>query len=199
MSEKQKNALATVAMLSVLFVGATGIGYLLTEIESGNFNHGGTKVEVVHTQPQMPRTFSWEERYAVCALYQLDCSATALTVEDSVIEQIQSYTIAELEGVYPLPEWQVTEQGETVTITHYVEGLCKKHRTIYHLGSSENGQFVAVYYGPSEVGNAAGVFLVTDVPLDRLSPERLTALYGGQYEYRSQDDLIAILDNFSEL
>jgi len=70
---------------------------------------------------------------------------------------------------------------------------------VYHLGSSENGQYVAVYYGPSAVGNAAGAFLVTDVPISRLNTEQLAALTAGSYEYRSQDDLIAMLDNFSEL
>ena len=73
------------------------------------------------------------------------------------------------------------------------------HHNFYHLGSSENKQYVAVYYGPSEVGNAAGAFLVTDVPINRLSQEQRTALLAGEYEYRSQDDLIAMLDNFSEL
>jgi hypothetical protein len=70
---------------------------------------------------------------------------------------------------------------------------------MYHLGSSENDQYVAVYYGPSAVGSAAGAFLVTDVPLNRLNAEQMNALYAGEYEYHSQDDLIAMLDNFSEL
>jgi len=32
-----------------------------------------------------------------------------------------------------------------------------------------------------------------------LNTEQLAALTAGSYEYRSQDDLIAMLDNFSEL
>ena len=70
---------------------------------------------------------------------------------------------------------------------------------MYHLGSNENGQYVAVYYGPSAVGSAAGAFLVTDVPVARLSVEQRSELEQGKYEYYSQDELISMLDNLSEL
>ena len=58
---------------------------------------------------------------------------------------------------------------------------------------------MAVDYGPSAVGSAAGAFLVTDVLLDHLSPEQLWELEQGQYEFYSQDELISMLDNLSEL
>ena len=60
-------------------------------------------------------------------------------------------------------------------------------------------QWIAVYYGPSAVGTAAGAFLITDVPVSHLSKEQIRALKNGEYEYHSQDDLIAMLDNMSEL
>ena len=70
---------------------------------------------------------------------------------------------------------------------------------MYHLGLNENGQYMAVYYGPSAVASAGGTFLVTEVPVDRLSPQQRSELEDGSYEYSSQDELIAMLDNFSEL
>ena len=38
MTEKQKNFFAAVLMLCLLFTGSAGLGYLLTEIETGNYN-----------------------------------------------------------------------------------------------------------------------------------------------------------------
>ena len=202
MTEKQKNFIAAMTMLCLLFTGSAGLSYLLMEIHAGNYNLSDKQIAVVDVQPIEPvqsRAFAWQEQYALCALYELGCKAKRMDVEESVETQIQNFSVSELEEVYPLPEWNVEVNEETVTITHNLEGLCNIHHNIYHLGSSANDQYIAVYYGPSAVGSAAGAFLVTDVPLNRLSTEQLTALTAGEYEYRSQDDLIAMLDNFSEL
>jgi len=199
MAEKQKNFLAAVTMLCILFIGSAGLSFLLTEIQAENYNLSEQQITQVNVEPQKPRTFAWKEQYELCALYHLDCSAKPMNVEESVRQQVASFSVDELAEVYPLPEWNVAEQNNMVTITHNLEGLCEVHHSIFHLGCSENGQYVAVYYGPSDVGNAAGAFLVTDVPINRLSPEQMSELQAGTYEYRSQDDLIAMLDNFSEL
>lgn len=199
MAEKQKNFFAAVTMLCLLFAGSVGLSFLLTEIEAGHYNLSDKQIAVANVEPQKPRTFAWQQRYALCALYSLDCKAESMEVDESVEAQIKNFTLGELAEVYPLPEWTVQEADSTVTITHNLEGLCKTHHKFFHLGSSENGQYVAVYYGPSDVGSSAGAFLVTDVPLNRLSPEQVTELHAGAYEYRSQDDLIAMLDNLSEL
>ena len=199
MAEKQKNFFAAVMMLCLLFAGSAGLSFLLTEIQAGNYNLSEQQIAQVNVEPQKPRTFAWKEQYELCAMYHLDCAAKQIEVEDSVKAQVQNYTLHELAEVYLLPEWHVQETDNEVTITHNLEGLCQNHHSVYHLGSSENGQYVAVYYGPSAVGNAAGAFLVTDVPISRLSTEQLAELTAGSYEYRSQDDLIAMLDNFSEL
>ncbi len=199
MAKKQKSFfLVAVIMLCHLFVGSAGIGYLLTEIQAGNYNLSEKQIAAANVEPQKPRTFTWKEQYALCALYNLECNAKLIEVDASVESQIREFTLGELAEVYPLPEWHVQEYDNEITITHNLEGLCTAHHGIYHLGSSENGQYVAVYYGPSAVGSAAGAFLVTDVPLHRLNTEQLTELTAGNYEYRSQDDLIAMLDNFSE-
>lgn len=199
MTEKQKNYFSVIAMLCILFVGSVGIGFLLTEIAAGNYNYSEESIAATNMKPTEARTYSWQERYALCTLYDLDCEAQELNVAESVQTQIATYTFRELAEIYPLPEWTVEENENTITITHNIEGLCKKHQAILHLSGSENGQYVAVYYGPSAVGNSAGTFLVTDVPLNRLSREQLDALNAGVYEYYSQEELIAVLDNFSEL
>ena len=202
MTEKQKNFFAAVLMLCLLFTGSAGLGYLLTEIETGNYNLSEKQiaaVDVKSIESEQPRTFRWREQYALCALYELDCKAKPMDVDQSVEQQIKQFTLHELAEVYPLPEWNVQAEQNNITITHNLDGLCSVHHHMYHLGSSENDQYVAVYYGPSAVGSAAGAFLVTDVPLDRLNAEQKNALHAGEYEYHSQDDLIAMLDNFSEL
>ena len=199
MTEKQKNFFAAITMLCLLFTGSAGISYLLMEIQAGNYNLSDNQIAAANVVPEPPRTFAWKEQYALCAKYRLGCKAEKLEVDTTVEDQIRQYTLDELAEVYPLPEWELQEQKGTVTITHNLDGLCAMHHSMYHLGSSANGQYVAVYYGPSDVGNAAGTFLVTDVPLNRLSQEQKTSLSTGAYEYRSQDDLIAMLDNFSEL
>lgn len=199
MTEKQKNFFAVWTMLCLIFTGSVGIGYLLTEIDAGNYNLSEQQIAAAQAEPEKLRTFAWKEQYALCAMYQLDCKATPMTVDESVEAQIKQFTLHELAEVYPLPEWEIKERDTEVTIMHNLEGLCDVHRSIYHLGSNATGQYVAVYYGPSDVGEDAGTFLVTDVPVSRLSTEQKAALSAGEYEYRSQDDLIAMLDNLSEL
>ena len=202
MTEKQKNFFAALTMLFMLFTGSAGLSYLLMEVNAGNYNLSDKQIAMVDVNPvetEKPRTFAWKEQYAICAAYHLDCKAKPMKVDESVVAQIQQFTLHELAEVYPLPEWSVEEKDNQVTITHNLEGLCSIHHNIYHLGSSENEQYVAVYYGPSDVGAAAGVFLVTEVPLHCLSAEQMTELSSGIYEYRSRDDLIAMLDNLSEL
>ncbi len=211
---KQSNALAVIAMLTMLFAGSSGVSFLLSEIAAGNYNYSdqyraqlaqaqseAQQSAMVQAAPQTPRTFRWETRHKLCALYELDCKAKPMEADSSVELQLQTFTLGEVVEVYPLPEWSVQQDDDTntVTICHNLDGLCEKHRAIYHLGSNETGQYVAVYYGPNAVGTSAGAFLVTDVQLSRLSPEQLSDLNDGEYEYRNRDDLIAMLDNMSEL
>ena len=210
MTEKLKNTFAAITMLCVLFAGSAGMSYLLMEIEAGNYNTTALRNESqtaaldmtgtgANTEPQPPRQFAWEEQYELCALYALGCKAKPMEVEATVEEQLQPLSLSELANLYPLPEWNIREQEHIVTIQHNLAGLCSKHRSVYHLDGNETGQYLAVYYGPSAVGTAAGAFLVTDVLLSKLSPDQLAELHAGDYEYYSQEELIAVLDNFSEL
>lgn len=188
------------AVACVLFVSATAIGFLLNEIYEGRYNLPEEPIASADTQPQKPRRFQWEERYELCELYALDCEAVAKPGDEATETMLKELSLGELASRYPMPDWTVTENDDNViTICRMIHGLCEVHQNVYHFGINESGQYLAVYFGPSAVGNAAGAFLVTDVLLDRLSPEQRMDLDAGVYEFYSQDDLIATLDNFSEL
>ena len=83
MAEKQKNFLAAVMMLCLLFVGSAGLSFLLTEIQAGNYNLSEQQITQGNVEPQKPRTFAWKEQYELCVLYHLDCSAKPMNVEES--------------------------------------------------------------------------------------------------------------------
>lgn len=197
MAAQNKKFLFAAACL--LFVFSASMGFLVTEIYEGKYNLPEPTTLSADTEPQKPRQFCWTEQYALCALHQLACQPTVLTSDPAVEESLRDATLNELISRYPLPEWSVSEQDNLITICHNLTGLCPEHRQMYHLGMNENGQYVAVYYGPSAVGNEAGAFLVTDVPVDKLSLQQCSELQEGVYEYYSQDELISVLDNFSEL
>lgn len=185
----------------LLFVFSAAMGFLMTEVYEGHYNLPETEKNTLlaDAEPQKPRQFRWEERYQLCEQYQLDCAPVAQTGDANTEALLRSLSLSELANRYPLPEWGISEADGVVTICHNVAGLCPTHQQSYHLGSNENGQYLAVYFGPSTVGDAAGAFLITDVPLDRLSAEQIADMHAGRYEYYSQDELIAVLDNFSEL
>lgn len=187
------------ASVCLLFAFSAALGFLLEEIHAERYNLPADAILQADSEPEKPRTFCWEERHALCKEFDLDCAAQMLEQDAAVEESLRDLPLTALAERYPLPEWSVSETDRTVTICHNLEGLCERHRKMYHLGANENGQYVAVYYGPSAVGDAAGAFLVTDVPLSRLSAEQRGEVETGGFEYYSQDELIAMLDNLSEL
>jgi len=197
MAAKHKTFYTAAACL--LFVFSAAMGFLLNEVYEGHYNLPEQEALSADSAPQKPRQFCWEERYELCELYGLDDGAQQLEGDEATEELLRELSLPELASRYPLPDWTVSETDNRVTICRNEPGLCQTHRQMYHLGGNENGQYLAVYYGPSAVGAAAGAFLVTDVPLDKLSPEQRNDLAQGRYEYYSQDELISVLDNFSEL
>ncbi len=187
------------AAACLLFVFSAAMGFLLNEVYEGNYNLPESEVRAADIQAQKPRQFCWEEQHELCQLYQLGCENQVLEGDRATEEMLRELPLNEVAGRYPVPEWTVSEVDNVITICRNLPGLCEVHQQMYHLGSNENGQYVAVYYGPSAVGSAAGAFLVTDVPVVRLSAEQRSDLEQGKYEYYSQDELISMLDNLSEL
>ncbi len=187
-------------MACLLFVFSASMGFLGTQIYEGNYNFSEPEsVMSADSQPKKPRQFRWLEEYSVCAQHGLSCQPIVLQGDEATETMLRDLPLSQLAERYMLPEWRISEMEETVTICRNREGMCPEHKQMYHLGLNENGQYMAVYYGPSAVGSDGGTFLVTEVPVDRLSPQQRSELEDGSYEYSSQDELIAMLDNFSEL
>ena len=188
------------AMACVLFVCSAAMGFLLNEVYENHYNLPEQSIVSADIEPQKPRSFQWEERHELCERHQLDCEAISQPGDAATEAMLLELSLSELLNRYPIPEWSITEDDDNVvTICRNVRGLCEKHQKMYHLGINESGQYLAVYFGPGTVGTDGGAFLVTDVPVDRLSAEQRMELDAGAYEYTSQDDLIAMLDNLSEL
>ena len=188
------------AAACLLFTFSAAMGFLLNEVYEERYNLPEQPIVSADTEPQKPRQFQWEERYELCELYELDCEAVSQPGDEATEAMLKDLSLSELMTRYPMPDWTITERdGNVVTICRNIRGLCAIHQKVYHLGVNESGQYIAVYFGPSAVGNAAGAFLVTDVLVSRLSPEQRLELDAGVYEYYSQDELISMLDNLSEL
>ena len=194
------------AAVFVLFLCSGAMGFLLNEVyEMQDYQpeQPAVSADIEAQKPEKsekPRQFQWQECYALCEQYELDCEPAVMPGDEATEAMLKELSLSELLNRYPIPEWSITENDDNVvTISRCIEGMCETHRKVYHLGANESGQYVAVYLGPSSVGDDGGAFLVTDVRVENLSDEQRTKLNTGEYEYYSQDDLIAMLDNFSEL
>lgn len=189
-----------VATACVLFVFSTAMGFLLNEVYEERYNLPEKAIAAVDAEPEKPRTFRWQERSALCKQYELDCEPVPLEGDAATEAMLMDLSLSELVTRYPIPDWTITEDDDhVVTVCRNVRGLCEKHQHVYHFGVNESGQYLAVYFGPGIIGNDGGAFLVTDIRIENLSPEQRMELDAGLYEFQSQDDLIAMLDNFSEL
>ncbi len=203
-SHKKYTKFFYLATFCMLFAGSTALGYLMNEIYEERYNLPEQLAEQqilsADSEPQKPRTFRWQECYELCEKYDLDCEPIEQAGDETTEAMLKELSLDELLSRYPVPEWTITEDDDQmVTIRRNMQGLCEIHQNIYHLGINESGQYLAVYFGPSAVGDASDAFLITDVPVDRLSPEQRLELDAGEYEYSSRDDLISMLDNLSEL
>ena len=209
MPDYRKNGLMTMttpykktfylASVSVLFVFSAAMGFLLNEIYEERYNLQETPA-VVEAKPEKMRSFQWQEQSALCKQYELDCEPVSLPGDAATEAMLMDLSLSELVTRYPVPDWTITENAEhVVTICRNVRGLCEQHQHVYHFGINESGQYLAVYFGPSIIGSDGGAFLVTDVLVKNLSDEQRLELENGEYEFHSQDELIAMLDNFSEL
>ncbi len=187
------------ATACVLFVFSAAMGFLLNEVYEGQYNLP-EKTVTADAEPEKPRSFQWQERSALCQQYELDCKAVPLPGDTATEAMLMNLSLGELVTRYPIPDWTITEDADNVvTICRNVRGLCEEHQRVYHFGINESGQYLAVYFGPGIIGSDGGAFLVTDVRVENLSPEQRMEVEAGLYEFHSQDELIAMLDNFSEL
>lgn len=142
----------------------------------------------------------FQEKYKVCQKYNLGCEPS--TKELSLVErkQLNGLTIKELEQLFNKPNWQVISNlaAKKVTVIQILEGLCPEHKKIWHLGLNNSGDYIAVFYGPSEVKNEGGIYKVTEIPISHLSPVDQEKIRNYEFEFYQEDELVAILDSFSE-
>ena len=140
-----------------------------------------------------PYQISFKEGYGVCYAHHLGCMESGQWDDRSPNENLSNLDLEQIKALYPEPQWKIEENGHQLTIVHLQSGLCDKHKETLHLGLNETGEFLAVFYGPSVVGNQGGVAVAQ---LDERQKEKIA---NGYFELYSADELLGLLDSFSEL
>ncbi|KJS21180.1 MAG: hypothetical protein VR72_11905 [Clostridiaceae bacterium BRH_c20a] len=134
----------------------------------------------------------------VCEKYQLKCSVkeTEMTVEEK--NGIRGLNLEELQKKYAKENKTIEKSKDIINIISWENGLCSDHKKIWHLGDNNNGDYVAVYYGPSEVKNEGGIYKVTEIPVSKLPLQYQEKVRKHAMEFTQEEELIATLDSFSE-
>lgn len=182
----------------LLFCASAALSYLITQVQEMEIPQQ-EQWTAASMDPAAPKKFVWLEQYTVCALYELDCEPEQIEGDAGAEKEIADLELAEIAARYPLPDWSVASDDQTVTMTKNLPGMCSNHKQIYHLGVNESGEYLTVFYGPAQVGAAGGAYLITDTSWSKLSQEEREKILAGSYQFQEQEDLIAILDSFSEI
>ena len=182
----------------LIFCFSAALTYLILDIQS-MVEQREESLALVNSEAIPPPTFVWQEKYIVCQLYELDCEPQKIDGEQMREDVLAGLALVEIANRYPLPEWSVTEEKQQITLTKNLDGLCPKHKKIYHFGANASGEYLAVLYGPHQVGNSGGTYLLTDIAWQKISLEEREKIMQGEYEFYFQEDMIAALDSFSEL
>lgn len=194
--DPQKKLLLPAGFL--LFFASLALSFLIVQVQATELiEEEGSKT--ANSEPQAVGTIQWQSRYTVCALYDLDCAPEPLAVTPEQSEELKGLALTDIALKYPIPEWTVRAENNQTIIIKNLEGLCPLHKEMYHLGPNESGEYIAVYYGPGVIGAAGGAYLVTDTALRNLPEEEKQKIAQGSYEFVSQEDLISLLDSFSEM
>lgn len=141
----------------------------------------------------------FQKEYRLCKELNLNCKPE---VDDSLkvdSKELNNLTWNKLKKMYPEEKlFRISKDDNKIIVTKLVDGLCPIHKKIYHLGLDKSLNYVAVYYGPSEVRNLAGVYKVTDIPIKSLPLEYQEKIENYSSEFYSEDELVAILDSLTE-
>lgn len=139
-----------------------------------------------------------QDGYDLCHEAHLDCSEPSI-LKGSARQKLNGLNYNEITDMYPKGEnWSVDtdSQNATILIHRLREGLCPLHSSYYHFEAVSGN--IAAYYGPAAVGKAAGLAFDTGISLDLL-PEALTnKILLGQWEFKSWDELQAVIDTLDE-
>ncbi|KJS85716.1 MAG: hypothetical protein JM58_07925 [Peptococcaceae bacterium BICA1-8] len=134
----------------------------------------------------------------VCQKYLLKCvvKETEMTAEER--SGLNGLSLEELQKKYAIEDKTVEKNKEIINIISWEEGLCSEHKKILHLGDNNNGDYVAIYHGPSEVKNEGGIYKVTEIPIAKLPLQYQEKVRLHAMEFYQEEELIATLDSFSE-
>ena len=182
---------------SHIFCFSAALTYLILDIQ--NMAEQEENISLVNSEAVVPLTFIWQERYEVCQLYKLDCKPQKIDGEEAAEQVLAGLELEEIANQYPLPEWSVAADKQNIILTKNLAGICPKHKKVYHFGRNSTGEYLAVFYGPHQVGNAAGTYLLTDIVWQQISRAEQEKILQGVYEFYWHEDMITALDSFSEL
>jgi len=138
------------------------------------------------------------EKNLVCQKYLLKCIIKGKEMIAEERSGINGLSLEELQKKYAIEDKTVEKNNEIINIISWEEGLCSEHKKIWHLGDNNSGDYVAVYYGPSEVKNEGGIYKVTEIPVSKLPLQYQEKVRKHAMEFTQEEELIATLDSFSE-
>lgn len=138
------------------------------------------------------------EEYAICAKYNLACSYDK-PLEGSARAELNNISRDELLEKYPKTAgWDISWLENKVVLREIRAGLCPLHQQRWHLAPDETGELVAVYLGPPQVGDEAGVIKITNIRLAELPLVQQDKIRNRKLEFIKWDDLIGALDSLAE-
>lgn len=156
-------------------------------------------IQSANSEPQ-PYEVIFQEGYEICYMHELSCITTGLEEDLSPEQNLPYLSLEKIQAIYGAPQWAVLEKEHKVYLTKLTaEGLCPEHREVMHLGTNEQGEYLTIFYGPSVIGGAGGVYRVTDVTMASIGEEQREKIEKGYFELYSKDELLGLLDSFSEL
>ncbi len=85
-----------------------------------------------------------------------------------------------------------------LVITHTHPGLCPEHLRQRHLEPDPTEHYLAVYYGPVEIGKQGGIVRMTTIEVKALPAEIQTAIRNGNINFTSEEELLLSLENYDE-
>lgn len=138
------------------------------------------------------------EIYTLCQKYQLSCNQETI-IQGRAREELNNMGERDLRDKFPVEAgWRVDWQGQRIYLERINPGLCPEHKERWHLGLDEREERVAIYLGPSVIGEDGGLVQLTDLKVANFSPELKEKIKAGTMEFYDWEELIATLDSLDE-
>ncbi len=138
------------------------------------------------------------EQYEICKEHGLSCWEDTL-LQGAARRELDNLSESEVLARYPeAAGWKVLWQKDSLVLVRIKTGLCPLHQKMWHLEVDEDGRYIEIYSGPSAVGKDGGLYRQTGIEIAKLPAEIQNKIREGLFEFISWDELVAILDSFSE-